>query len=236
MAARHARGTRDKPYEQPAPGRSRSPLESGTPRRNTVLRPPGSANISLTRVAHSPPDRHPPSRPHADSPRAQPAEKSTPALDKHSHIRATITPSCLTLRIARAPRRRRSDPRGRGHELDHALTAGPRCRSPIEAVTMSTSPGERRAAGVGQGSHASADAHVHRAGKPDRPARCHAHRSGAIAASPQSRSNGQTEGESDRPRRPRFRELTAWLRCLKTADSFVGPPRVRVVVDVRRGR
>jgi hypothetical protein len=32
------------------------PIDSGTPRRTMVLRPPGSANISLTRVAHSTPD------------------------------------------------------------------------------------------------------------------------------------------------------------------------------------
>jgi hypothetical protein len=39
------------------------PIDSGTPRRTMVLRPPGSANIRLTRVAHRNPDRHPPSRP-----------------------------------------------------------------------------------------------------------------------------------------------------------------------------
>jgi hypothetical protein len=41
-------------YEHPAPtGWPRSTLDSGSPRRTMVLRPPGSAYISLTRVAHS---------------------------------------------------------------------------------------------------------------------------------------------------------------------------------------
>ncbi|CAA9526455.1 MAG: Mobile element protein [uncultured Solirubrobacteraceae bacterium] len=53
-------------YEQPARAPGRRPiLDSGTPRRTTVLRPPGSAHISLTaRRAQQPPDRHQPSRPH----------------------------------------------------------------------------------------------------------------------------------------------------------------------------
>jgi len=48
----------------PLEGWPRSSLDSGTPRRTMVPRHPKPAYISLTRVAHSKPNRHPPSRPH----------------------------------------------------------------------------------------------------------------------------------------------------------------------------
>jgi hypothetical protein len=61
------------------------PIDSGTPRRTMVLRPPGSANIRLTRVAHSNPDRHPPSRPHTTRHhQRQMREIHTPPLTKAS--------------------------------------------------------------------------------------------------------------------------------------------------------
>ena len=77
VAARDARGTRDLPMSNPGDRATLDPIDSGTPRRTMVMRPPGSANIRLTRVAHSNPDRHPPSRPlHTpDTPNAK-CEKS----------------------------------------------------------------------------------------------------------------------------------------------------------------
>ena len=50
------------------PVRARWPrpmLDSGSPRRTRSCGTPKPAHISLTRVAHSTPDRHPPSRPHS---------------------------------------------------------------------------------------------------------------------------------------------------------------------------
>ena len=55
-----------------------------------VLRPPGSANISLTRVAHSNPDRHPPSRPpHTPTQQTPNARNPQPRLDKRLSISGT---------------------------------------------------------------------------------------------------------------------------------------------------
>ena len=72
VAARQRAGNPRANYEQPAPqGWPRPILDSGSPRRTMVLRhgnQPEPAYISLTRVAHSLPDRHPPSRPHSQPP------------------------------------------------------------------------------------------------------------------------------------------------------------------------
>ena len=55
-----------------------------------VLRPPGSANISLTRVAHSNSDRHPPSRPYTHPTHQTPnARNPQPRLDKRLSISGT---------------------------------------------------------------------------------------------------------------------------------------------------
>jgi hypothetical protein len=77
MATVNARGTRDVAMSNPVFRATLDPIDSGTPRRTMVLRSPGSANIRLTRVAHSNPDRHPPSRPtRPHTPNAK-CEKST---------------------------------------------------------------------------------------------------------------------------------------------------------------
>jgi hypothetical protein len=87
VAARDARGTRDLPMSNPGDRATLDPIDSGTPRRTMVLRPPGSANISLTRVAHSNPDRHPPSQPlHPRHTERQTREITTPPLDKRLSI------------------------------------------------------------------------------------------------------------------------------------------------------
>jgi hypothetical protein len=64
VAARDARGTRDLPMSNPGDRAALDPIDSGTPRRTMVLRPPGSANIRLTRVAHSNRTATPPADPH----------------------------------------------------------------------------------------------------------------------------------------------------------------------------
>jgi hypothetical protein len=69
-----------------------------------VLRPPGSAHISLTRVAHSNPDRHPPSRP-LPPPRPPPTARNSHApLDKRLSIsdnarRRTASAPCPACRV-----------------------------------------------------------------------------------------------------------------------------------------
>jgi hypothetical protein len=55
--------------------------------RNSGANPGQHANISLTRVAHSTPDRHPPSRPHPRTTTAH-AKNQTRSLDKRLSISA----------------------------------------------------------------------------------------------------------------------------------------------------
>ncbi len=72
-----------------------------------VLRPPGSANISLTRVAHSNPGRHPPSRPLHSPPthtERQMREITTSPLTNDSPYQVNAT-FCMP---SREPRYRRS--------------------------------------------------------------------------------------------------------------------------------
>ena len=73
VAARYARGIRDVPMSNPLPGVTLDLLDSGTPRRTMVLRPPGSAHIRLTHVAHStgPPPTQPTPTPTRPAPTAR---------------------------------------------------------------------------------------------------------------------------------------------------------------------
>ncbi len=75
VAARHARGTREATMSnQPTTASTPDPRQR-LPTTNMVLRSQ-PANISLTRVAPSKPDRHPPSRPHQPQ-SGRESEKST---------------------------------------------------------------------------------------------------------------------------------------------------------------
>ena len=101
-----------------------------------VLRPPGSAHISLTRVAHSNPDRHPPSRPPTSRPdQRQQREIHTHPLTKDSPYQA-VGRSC-TLRCRPCSRRSAGLSRQCGARLARRQQRKRRRRRPSNVVMIS---------------------------------------------------------------------------------------------------
>ena len=75
-------------YEQPGLRATLDPIAAAPPRRTMVLRPPGSANIRLTRVAHSNPDRHHPADPQTRHTQRHMREIHTPPFTNASPYQA----------------------------------------------------------------------------------------------------------------------------------------------------